>query len=173
MTKAIPAWAMRPASLGDFDVVQAVQNRDALQIQWPDRESLRGWTKQQGWPTPRFHFEKAFMAKMLENAASFDLAISQSGLQISMPKQAHTLSTADLVELDDLYAERSAEGQPTGWGNLVAGLREIRRAVEAGVVVTIGETRPIRSWQAFYSWAHGRYPLLEDGYDHWIGDDAS
>lgn len=173
MTKAIPAWAMRRAGLGDFGVVQAPHSQDVLQIQWPDRETLRGWAKEQGWPIPRFRFEKAFLAKMLENEASFDLAIIQSGLQISIPKQEHTLSAAEVVELDDLYVERSADGRPTGWGSLVAGLREIRRAVEAGVVVKIDETRPLRSWQAFYSWAHGRYPMLEDGYDHWIGDDVS
>jgi hypothetical protein len=47
-----------------------------------------------------------------------------------------------------------------------------RRAVEAGVVVTIaGET--LKSWSGFYTWAHGRYHTLEDGADSWIGDDAS
>lgn len=30
----------------------------------------------------------------------------------------------------------------------------------------------MRSWQQFYTWAHGRYHMLEDGYDTWIGDDS-
>ena len=49
-------------------------------------------------------------------------------------------------------------------------MREIRRAVEAGVVVEI-DGRKLKSWASFYDWAHGRYHMLEDGYDSWIGDD--
>jgi hypothetical protein len=51
-------------------------------------------------------------------------------------------------------------------GALVEELRVIRRAVEAGFVVEL------RTWQGFYSWAHGRYHALEDGYDSWIGSDG-
>ncbi len=63
-------------------------------------------------------------------------------------------------------------GYPTSWGSLVEALRAIRRAVEAGVVVHIEGEQPLLSWQHFYQWAHGRYHMLEDGYDTWIGDDA-
>jgi hypothetical protein len=31
----------------------------------------------------------------------------------------------------------------------------------------------LSSFQSFYDWAHGRYHVLEDGYDSWIGDDDS
>ena len=55
---------------------------------------------------------------------------------------------------------------------LVEELREIRRAVEAGVAVKV-EGKTLRSWGAFYDWAHGRYRALEDGYDSWIGDDET
>ena len=52
------------------------------------------------------------------------------------------------------------------------GTREIRRAVEAGVVVKVEGTQTVlKTWQSFYDWAHGRYHMLEDGYDSWIGDD--
>jgi len=79
--------------------------------------------------------------------------------------------------LDALYEEREDMGglgpRPTGWGWLVEELREIRRAVEAGVVVKVEETQTVlTTWQSFYDWAHGRYHMLEDGYDGWIGDDA-
>lgn len=47
---------------------------------------------------------------------------------------------------------------------------EICRVVEAGVVVEIDGTT-LNSWGSFYTWAHGRYHMLEDGYDSWIGDD--
>ena len=57
-------------------------------------------------------------------------------------------------------------------GVLVAGLREIRRAVAAGVVVYV-DGKTLRSFGSFYNWAHGRYDALEEGYDSWIGDDKS
>ena len=41
------------------------------------------------------------------------------------------------------------------------------------VVVTVPGAPPLRDWQGFYAWAHGRYPRLKEGADHWIGDDAS
>jgi hypothetical protein len=47
------------------------------------------------------------------------------------------VSTEELGELDSLYEERSPSGRPTSWGALVEGLREIRRAVEAGTVVEV------------------------------------
>jgi hypothetical protein len=54
----------------------------------------------------------------------------------------------------------------------VESLREVRRAVEAGVVVHV-DGKQLTSFDSFYSWAHGRYHALEDGYDSWIGDDKS
>lgn len=82
----------------------------------------------------------------------------------------YTISAEELRELDALYDERSETGRPVGWTSLVEGLREIRRAIEAGAVVTV-EGRPMRTWGDFYSWAHGRYHMLEDGCDKWIGND--
>lgn len=38
-------------------------------------------------------------------------------------------------------------------------------------MVTVEGERPMRTWQDFYSWAHGRYHALEDGCDKWIGND--
>lgn len=89
------------------------------------------------------------------------------------PKQERTITADELKELDELYAERSASGRPTSWGILVNELRKIRRAVEAGTVVTVEDGPRLTTWQGFYSWAHGRYHMLEDGYDSWIGDDNS
>jgi hypothetical protein len=83
------------------------------------------------------------------------------------------ISVEKLRELDALYAARSASGQPLGCGTLVEALREIRRAVEAGAAVQVEGGPALRTWQEFYDWAHGRYHTLEDGYDHWIGDDKS
>jgi hypothetical protein len=86
-------------------------------------------------------------------------------------KPDYTISAEEIRELDALYDERSESGRPTSWGILVEELRKIRRDVEAGVVVTVEGGPILRSWQQFYSWAHGRYHMLEDGYDRWIGND--
>jgi hypothetical protein len=83
------------------------------------------------------------------------------------------ISADQLREFDRLYAERLTTGRPTCWGGLVDKLRTIRSAVEAGVVVEVevdGVT--LTNFAEFYAWAHGRYHMLEDGYDKWIGDDG-
>jgi hypothetical protein len=82
----------------------------------------------------------------------------------------HILSLEELQKLDRLYAERSATGRPTDWGSLVEKLRSIRRMIEAGTVVEV-DGKVLNSFGTFYAWAHGRYHMLEDGYDSWIGDD--
>lgn len=145
--------------------------RGSLQITWPDRKALRAWAKGRGWPVPWLGFDGAFLDRMLGDEASFDLAVRESGIGLRIPSQEHTISAERLRELDELYDERSESGRPVGWGILVEELRQIRRAVEAGVAVNVEGAEPMRSWQAFYDWAHGRYHMLEDGYDKWIGDD--
>ena len=109
---------------------------------------------------------------MLASDDNFALSLQQSGVEIRIPVRQFVLPDEELQEFDALYAERSEDGRPTGWGILVEELREIRRAVEAGVVVEI-EGQKLRSWNSFYTWAHGRYHMLEDGYDSWMGDDKS
>ncbi len=83
----------------------------------------------------------------------------------------HMISTEDLRALDALYEARSPSGRPTSWHALVEELRQIRRAVEAGTVVQVEGDATLRTWSEFYAWAHGRYHMLEDGCDPWIGSD--
>lgn len=172
MNNNIPTWALRAATSEDQGVAKDAHRQGRMQIKWPDIKALRSWAKQQGWSTPFFGFEKAFIATMLETKENFKLAIEKSGIEIQVPKQNYTISSETIRELDALYEERSPTGRPTGWGTLVEELREIRRAVEAGVIVNIEGEQPLLTWQNFYSWAHGRYHMLEDGYDKWIGDDS-
>jgi hypothetical protein len=110
---------------------------------------------------------------MFESKGNFELAINESSIEIQVPKREYTISVERLWELDSLYDERSTSGRPVHWGILVEDLREIRRAVEAGVAVKVQGAQTMQTWQDFYAWAHGRYHMLEDGYDHWIGDDDS
>ncbi|MCL4862476.1 MAG: hypothetical protein KJZ93_23885 [Caldilineaceae bacterium] len=166
-----PAWAMKRAEAEDYRVAREMHHRGALQIKWPNLRGLRAWSKGQGWPTPWFGFEAAFLAKLFDSQMNFVQAISESGIELHIPQRAYTLSTERLSELDTLYEARSSSGRPVRWGMLVEELREIRRAVEAGVVIQVAGGPTMRSWQGFYEWAHGRYHMLEDGSDHWIGDD--
>jgi hypothetical protein len=171
MEKNIPAWALRAATPVDQDFALEAHRQGRIQFKWPHTKTLRIWAKQQGWSTPLFGFEKAFISKMLETKENFELAIQKSGIEIYIPRQDYTISGEKLRELDELYEERSSMGRPNSWGILVEELREIRRAVEAGVVVKIEDKQTLVNWQSFYSWAHERYHMLEDGYDKWIGDD--
>ena len=172
MNKNIPAWALRAATPEDQSLAQEAYRQGRMQVKWPDRKALRIWAKQQGWSTPFFGFEDTFMAKMLETKEDFERAITKSGIEIHVLRQNYTISSEMLRTLDALYEERSSTGRPNSWGTLVEELREIRRAVEAGVVVTIEGEQTLGNWQGFYHWAHGRYHMLEDGYDKWIGDDS-
>lgn len=160
-----PAWAMRRATATDRVAVKNALAQNQMQTNWSSCDGLKSWAKKQGWRTPLFNFESAFYQNMLENDANFALALAESGLEVTIPKAAYTVSDKKLGELDQEYADHK-------WGAVVEGLREIRRAVEAGVVVHVdGET--LNSFGSFYTWANGRYHALEDGYDSWIGDDAS
>jgi hypothetical protein len=167
MTPTCPGWALRAGEAGDLTLVQRLLPQIDAYASWPESKALRKWARQQGWRVPFFFFRSGFIAQMLENEANFDRAIRHSGIRIKVPKAEHFFSASELADLDELYAER------TSWNSLVEELREIRRAAEAGVVISVGADKPIKDWQSFYSWAHQRYPLLEEGADRWIGGDNS
>lgn len=181
---APPVWAIVTAKPGDRQEALRARQEGKLWANWhhrPDGSRLnyagkrvakgppRAWARTQGWPTPWWAFDKSFMKTMLENDDNFLLALSEAGVELYFLKQEHTLSREDLQELDDLYNERSGDGRPSGWGALVTALREIRHAIEAGVTINV-EGKSLTTWNSFYTWAHGRYHMLEDGYDDWIGD---
>ena len=93
-----------------------------------------------------------------------------------MIEKEYLITIEMLKEFDEMYesAEEFASNLKWHfkWGALVEALRGIRRRVEAGVKVKIeGTETTLATWQEFYTWAHGRYHALEDGYDRWIGDD--
>ena len=172
MTKPLPAWALQAAKPDDHGTAEEAHRRGRLEITWPDQRALRAWAKQQRWPTPLFGFEAAFTAHMLASPANFALAVADSGVEVTIPRRGYALTGERLRELDALYEARSPGGRPTSWDALVEELRELRRAVEAGIAVTVEGDGLLRSWQEFYQWAHGRYHMLEDGADRWIGDDS-
>lgn len=177
MTQDIPAWAKQrvlPGAPGIAEVSQ-LHGEGRAEIQVPDLKALKGWAKSHGWPAPLFGFKEAFLTKLFESDETLSLALDDSGVSIYIPIHEHTLTLEQLQHLDALYEEREdtgdLRGRPTQWGTLVNELREIRHLVEAGVEVKVeGTDTVLTTWQSFYAWAHGRYHMLEDGYDSWIGD---
>ena len=165
MRPELPAWALMRAGPADRLAIRDAHARGVITLKWKAERAPRGWAKQQGWPAPWFGFDDAFVSKMLESDEHLELALAGSGVEVYIPKPSHAIADAELAELDALYQDHA-------WRALVDELREIRRAVEAGVVVSVGGTT-LRSWEGFYSWAHGRYHALEDDVrTAWIGDDS-
>jgi len=183
-----PDWAMRRAVAGDREAAEKARRLGVLRTNWGldaapfaehalDRPPL-AWTKQHRWKAPWWAFLDrggAFLHMILASDERFDLALQSSGAELYVPRDLVTLTDDDLRDLDALYEETEDRGalgrRPNRWGELVAELRHLRRAVEAGVTLEV-EGRRLGSWGAFYAWAHGRYAALEDGYDEWIGDDG-
>jgi len=160
-----PDWALRKAGAGDRKAALAARETGVLQIAWGDQKALKQWAKQQGWPTSWWDFQGTFLEVMLESDAHFALALSESGIALRVPKERHALTAKQFATMDEEY-----EGRQFRW--LVEGLREIRRAVEVGVVIEV-EDKELKSWNDWYTWAHGRYYLLEDDINTaWIGDDS-
>ena len=174
MKKDAPKWALEKATPQDYQRAQAAYENATWQLTWPEDQAIRAWAKQQGWPAPRLNFKGHFIKKTLANEASFALARQESGLQILIPKEYYQFPDQELKTMDRWYEERENMGalgrRPVNWGLLVEGLREIRRAIEADVVVEI-EGQKLKRVGRFLTWAHERYPLLEEGYDSWYGDD--
>jgi hypothetical protein len=171
MNAAIPDWALRRAEPGDLDEARVAHRRGRLRVTWPPTRELRAWSQRHGWPTPWFGFESAFLSELLASPDTFALGLRDSGVGLHLPLKTHPLPAERLREFDALYEERDPYGRPVGWGMLVAELRDVRRAVDAGVVVEVEGGPALRSGQGFYAWAHGRYHMLEDGADDWVGVD--
>lgn len=169
MLQKLPEWAIRKAGPEDRSAVKDAVARGTAVVRWPDTGYLRSWAKQRGWPTPILGFREMFIQKMLSSDDAFYQALSGAGVEVQIPVDRYEFTERKLRDLDDLYKSRGEDGRPDCWGALVEALREIRRACEADVQVKV-EGRTLNSMN-FYSWAHGRYHMLEDGYDKWIGND--
>lgn len=171
MNNNLPKWALRSAGRDDRDRVARHHAAGRALIDWPENYILRQWASSRGWPASRFFLRSKFLKKLLESDQSFAFGITGSGVKILIPVERHSLSQKELKNLDNLYDSRDENGYPDGLNFLVEELREIRRAVEAGIEVEV-DGKTLKDFNSFYSWAHGRYHMLEDGADKWIGDDS-
>ena len=173
MLENVPDWAKKFAEPDELASVKRARKYNRLDVIWPDIRPMRAWARLQGWDTPWLFFRDAFLEAMLESDTNFRLALAETGVQIMIPRKEVTIPIKRIDELDALYESRGEDGRPDSWGMLVGELREIRRAAEVGVKINIEGGPRFFSWAGCYEWAHGRYSMLEDGYDSWIGDDKS
>ncbi len=150
---------------GERRAAVAAHERGTLGILWRDQVSARSLAAKLGWPGPWFDPEGRFLWRMLASDEAFDQATSSGDVEVFVPRERYVLPAADLEALD------ASHDNPTSWHSLVESLREIRRAVEAGVVVEVAGA-PLTSFQTFYDWADRRYYRLEDDTrTGWIGSD--
>lgn len=168
----LAAVLMRPASGADRERAAAAHRAGTLVVDWPPRKALRAWARDHDWPAPRIHFDGAFFRKLFESDETFALGLADSGLGLRLPVERHRVSLEDLLDFDAAYESLGGNGRPDRWGELVARLRGLRRAIEAGIEVEVGN-HVFHHVGSFLIWAHARYGALEEGYDSWIGDDES
>lgn len=161
----VPGWAWRTATAADWQAVGGALQDGRARTNWYQVDDLRGWARAHRWPTPWFGFQDAFLRKMTESEDAFALVLAETRFEVQLLKPSYALPADEVQDLDALYEARD-------YRVLVEGLRDIRRAVEAGVVVEV-DGRRLTSFNTFYSWAHGRYYALEDDTGTgWIGDDS-
>ncbi|MCB0689644.1 MAG: hypothetical protein KDC53_24055 [Saprospiraceae bacterium] len=147
----------------DWELVKKAHQAGTVKIELLNDASLRSWMKGNGWKSSWIFLEESFKKQLLSEEWKYRQALEGGIVEIMIPKDKVNISGETLKDLDESYEERS-------WSSLVESLRDMRRAVEAGVILEV-EGKPIKTWNAWYSWAHSRYPGLEEGSDLWIGDD--
>ena len=71
-----------------------------------------------------------------------------------VPKDSLRISEKELHRIDRLYKQKE-------WDAAVVALREYRRAIDAGVIIIVGD-ESFKSSGSFYTWIHKRYHILEE-----------
>ena len=103
MNTNLPSCALRRATAADRLATKQAYEQAAMQTNWDTCDPLKTWAKEGGWPTLWLSFQKAFCTELLENNENFSLAVSESGLQITILKQTYTILDDELHETDDEY----------------------------------------------------------------------
>ena len=159
----LPTWAVTKATPSDREVAKKAFEDGTAKIVFRDSASLSQWMKDKSWKRPWIFLRESFIKQLFTNDENFRLVLREKIVEILIPKKEAMINEAELKLLDESYDERS-------WSYVIEALREIRRAIEAGVVIKV-DGKILKSWNEWYSWAHSRYHLLEEGSDKWIGDD--
>ncbi|MCB0656374.1 MAG: hypothetical protein KDC57_09580 [Saprospiraceae bacterium] len=156
----LPSWALRYAQIDDRAITKKFMAKHSAQVVFADRPRLKNWMKQRGWPRSLFGLESTFLKQMLASDERFNEAIVDQVVEIKIPVEYYVMSKEDLQSFDEAY-------QNGEYDAVVAGLKEYRRAIDAGVTLEI-EFKKYTSTAAFYTWAHNRYHRLEEMADSWL-----
>lgn len=159
----LPSWAVRQSTSIDWQAAKKAYEAGTAKIEIRNHATLRQWMKGKGWKTPWIFLQQSFIKQLFANDKNYRTVLQDRIINLLIPRKTVSLSEKQLKEIDESYEAKS-------WSYVVEALREIRRVVEAGVVVNT-EGKSLKSWNDWYSWAHARYGLLEEGSDKWIGDD--
>ncbi|MBK8505834.1 MAG: hypothetical protein IPL46_28765 [Saprospiraceae bacterium] len=159
----LPTWALRKATLSDRENAMHAHKKMAAKIVFSNRAFLVNWMKKWGWRRSWFFPEESFYTRLFENDENYSLALSDQIVEVFIPKESYQITSKQLKEMDDDYASQS-------WSWVVGALREIRRAIEAGVIIEVDDQK-LKSVSGFYKWAHQRYHALEEAADKWVLDD--
>ena len=159
----VPNWALTRARFEDrIKVKKAFEKRNAHFV-FKDRKKLKSWMKSKKWRTSWLFPEKSFYQALLANDENFQTALSENVVEILVPKSTYKVPEKEIEKIDQYYEQEE-------WDWAVECLREIRRAIDAGVVIKIGDQQ-FTTAGSFYTWAHKRYHILEEASDKWILDD--
>ncbi len=159
----IPSWALTKAGTEDRKAVKKAFEKKNAHFVFKDRKKLKPWMKSKKWRTSWLFPEQSFYRALFENDENFQTALSENVVEIFLPKSTYEIPDKEIQEIDQHYEQEE-------WDWAVESLREIRRAIDAGVVIQIGD-QEFTSAGSFYTWAHKRYHILEEASDKWILDD--
>lgn len=159
----IPNWALRKANPEDRALTEQAHKNDTTRIEFKDRSGLKAWMKSKGWKISFAFLTSSFYKQLFASDENFRLALAEGVIEAWIPKASYTVPKSFIEKVDQLYEEES-------WNWAVEDLREIRRAIDAGVEVEIDGEKFTKAGD-FYNWAHKRYHVLEEAADKWILDD--
>ena len=158
----LPNWALEKAGPHDRVRAKEAYEKETGRFTVPNRVSLKDWMKARGWKRSWISPEGSFYKQCFRDDSLFQLALKEEMVDIWIPKQTHQVSKADLAGIDQDY-------QTQDWSAAVAKLRDIRRALDAGVTIEI-DGQPFKSSGSFYTWAHKRYHALAEISNDWMMD---
>ena len=159
----LPSWALRSATTAEREKAADAYYRSKAKTVFRDRKKLRSWIEYHGWKTSWLHLEDSFYKELFSNDEFFKEGLEDGVVEIFIPKESYTFSDEEFKNINDGYSAREFN-----W--VVEYLREIRRAIEAGILVEIDGLQ-LKSEIAFYNWVDKQFHILEEVADKWIGND--
>jgi hypothetical protein len=158
----LPNWALEKAGPNDRVRSKAAYQQKTGRFTVPNRVSLKDWMLARGWKRSWLSPEGSFYKQCFQDDVLFQLALKDQMIDIWIPKAMHQVSAANLAAIDEDYQQKD-------WSAAVAQLRDIRRAIDAGITIELDGQTFISSG-AFYTWAHQRYHVLEEISNDWMMD---